>query len=175
MRYYALPFVATLLLSCGFLYTVTTRAEAQAAAEVVAQVDAGVPDAVVAADHAAPATGPIVGPDPIAEPSAFLSWVKDRRKDGSLWSWLIVVAFAVLAAVWKRLQPNADAPEPSKWRRRSVAAVACALGLVALAADIAVGAGHFALVATSVGPVVLALVMNPFVSKGSKAAPKAVA
>ena len=167
MRYGIIAFFICLPLAFVGLQHGYSQAQADAAAEVLA--DAGV---------SAP-TGPTgaTAPDPIADTGRFLGWVKERRQDGSLFSWLTLIAFAVLAAVWKRLQPPTlpdgatSTPSPSKWRKRGVAIVACALGIVALAADIVVGAGHLALVATSVGPVVLALVLSPFVARGEKAKP----
>jgi hypothetical protein len=176
MRTATISFLIVLPLVLLGLQVGYSRAQADAAAEVLADAGVDLQPVAPATAKVAP-TGPTgaTAPDPIADTGGFLGWVKERRQDGSLFSWLTLIAFTVLAAVWKRLQPPvlpADAtstPSPSKWRKRGVAIVACALGIVALAADIVVGAGHLALVATSVGPVVIALVMSPFVDRGAKA------
>lgn len=121
-------------------------------------MDAGV---LVKAEPAPP-------PDVAADPGGFFAWARDgfshARRTGALFSWGILVAFAVLAAVWQRLKPKGD-DKPSTL----VAVLACAVGVVALLADVLVGAGHFALVATSVGPVVVAIFVSPLVKRGAKA------
>lgn len=175
-----LIFLATVGIGLGGAIAAETNGSRRAADEVSATLDAGAAAAEPAAATPSPTTSStppaITAPDPIDDTSGFLAWVKERRKDGSLFSWLIIVAFVVLAAVWRRLQP-ADPPMPDetgwwvRWRPRVVSIVAVALGLVALLADAVVGAGHFATVVGTVGPVVLALVMSPFVHRGEKAVP----
>lgn len=140
-------------------------------------VDAGAPavaapDAVfgpAAATVGIEPTQPSPPPDPVSDTGGFISWLSDGfakgRQTGALFSWGILAAFAVLAAVWQRLKPKGD-DKPSTF----VAVLACVLGAVALLADIVVGAGHFALVATSVGPVVVAMFISPLVQRGVKAA-----
>lgn len=141
----------------------------------LASVARGEPDAGLVAGPgpaAAPLgitpTQPSAPPDAAADPGGFLSWAgetfHDARTSGALFSWGIIALFSILAAVWQVLKPKGgDTPS------RSVALVAAALCLLAAMADVFVGAGHFATVATTAMPVAVALFMRPHVQRGAKA------
>src|SRR5687767_6188057 len=100
---------AALLAGIAAMWALLTFQEAQADAAV----DAG-PGPGPAVSSLVEPTQPsiLVPPDPTTDTGGFISWVTDgfkaARKSGALFSWGILVAFAILAAAWQRLKPKGD-------------------------------------------------------------------